>query len=62
MDNETKQLIEDYNNWLEKINSPEFQQKNEKWLERFWEILRDYTFGLVDEDAFDELDDIDKTL
>jgi len=58
MDKETKQLIEDYNNWLEKINSPEFQQKNEKWLERFWKILRDYTYGLVDEDAFDELDQI----
>lgn len=58
MDNETKQLIEDYNNWLEKINKPEFKERNERWLERFWEILRDYTYGLVEEDAFDELDHI----
>ena len=58
MDKETKQLINDYNEWLDKINSPEFQQRNERWLKRFWEILHDYTLGLVDEDAFDELDEI----
>ena len=58
MDKETKQLINDYNEWLDKLNSPEFQQRNERWLKRFWEILHDYTLGLVDEDAFDELDEI----
>ena len=36
MDRETKQLIDDYNEWLEKINTPEFKKKNEKWLKRFW--------------------------
>ena len=58
MDKETKQLIENYNEWLEKINTPEFKERNARWLKRFWEILHDYTFGLVDEDAFDELDEI----
>ena len=58
MDKETKQLIEDYNEWLEKINTPEFKERNARWLKRFGEILHDYTLGLVDEDAFDELDEI----
>lgn len=58
MDRETKQLIDDYNEWLEKINTPEFKKKNEKWLKRFWELMRDHALGLIDEDAFDELYEI----
>ena len=54
MDLELKKLVDEY---IEIINSPEYKRKNEEWMMRFWKLMRDYALGLVDEDAFDELDE-----
>jgi hypothetical protein len=58
MDKDTKQLVDDYLNWLEKHDTPEYKEKTEMWMKRFWELMRDHALGLIDEDAFDELDEI----
>lgn len=58
MDKETKQRIDDYLAWLRKMDTPEYRERTEKRLKRFWEITRDYAWGSVDADAFDELDEI----
>lgn len=32
-----------------------WQEKYEKWNEKFWKLMHDYVIGLADEDDFEQL-------
>lgn len=54
MDKELKKIVDEC---IEIVNTPEYKKKQEEWMKKFWKIMGDYVLGLVNEDAFDELDE-----
>lgn len=55
MDKELKKMVDEC---IEIVNTPAYKKKQKEWMTKFWTIMKDYALGLVDEDAFDELDEI----